>query len=84
MASVGITRKLFIDSRFKVAGTDSDFLIELPVDVDCSRTSSFFVASCSFANTFSTVMQSNNLFYFIVDNGGSFPSIYVAVIPQGS
>ena len=84
MASVGITRKLFIDSRFKVAGTDSDFLIELPVDVDCSRTSSFFVASCSFANTFSTVMQSNNPFYFIVDNGGSFPSIYVAAIPLGS
>ena len=84
MASVGITRKLFIDSRFKVAGTDSDFLIELPVDVDCSRTSSFFVASCSFANTFSTVMQSNNLFYFIVDNGLSFPSICVAAIPLGS
>ena len=84
MASVGITRKLFLDSRFKVSGTDSDFLIELPVDVDCTRTSSFFVASCSFANTFATIMQSNNLFYFIVDDGLSFPSIYVAAIPQGS
>ena len=82
--SVGVTRKLFIDSRFKVSGTDSDFLIELPVDVDCTRTSSFFVASCSFANTFATVMKTNNLFYFIVDDGLSFPSIYVAAIPEGS
>ena len=82
--SVGVTRKLFIDNPFKVDGTDSDFLIELPVDVDCTRTSSFFVASCSFANTFATVMNTNNLFYFIVDDGLSFPSIHVAAIPQGS
>ena len=55
MATVGVTRKIFFDSRYKVSGTDSDMLFELPVDVDCSRTSSFFVASCSFANTYSTI-----------------------------
>ena len=62
--SVGISRKLFLDSRFKVSGNDGDFLLELPVDVDCSRTSSFFVASCSFANTYQTVTQFNNLLSF--------------------
>ena len=55
MASVGATRKLFVDSRYKVSGTDSDFTIELPVDIDCTRTSSFFLASCSFAKIHQTV-----------------------------
>ena len=64
MASVGVTRKLFIDSKYKVSGSDSDFLVELPVDVDCSRTSSFFVASCSFANTYQTVTSFNQNLYF--------------------
>ena len=66
MASVRITRKLFLDSRYKVAGTDADFLIELPVDIDCTRTSSFFLSSCSFANTYQTVTEFNNLLYFFV------------------
>jgi len=65
MATVGVTRKLYIDSRYKVSGTDSDFLIELPVDVDCTRTSSFFVASCSFANTYQTITDKNNTLYVI-------------------
>jgi hypothetical protein len=65
MSTVGVTRKLYIDSRYKVSGTDSDFLIELPVDVDCTRTSSFFVASCSFANTYQTITDKNNTLYVI-------------------
>ena len=64
MASVGVVRKLFLDSRYKVSGTDADFLMELPCDVDCTRTSSFFVASCSFANTYQTITPFNNLLYY--------------------
>ena len=84
MASVGATRKLYIDSRYKVSGTDVDFLIELPVDVDCSRTSSFFVASCSFANTFQTVTPDNNKFWFFMqqDNGAAY-ILYVATVTPG-
>ena len=67
MSTSGTTRKLFLDSRFKVSGTDADFTLELPADVDCTRTSSFFVASCSFANTFSTVTAYNKFFYFILN-----------------
>ena len=65
MSNVGNTRKLFLDSRFKISGTDSDFTLELPQDVQCTRTASFFVASCSFANTFSTVTPYNGHFYWI-------------------
>ena len=69
--SIGTTRKLFIDSRYKTAGTDADFVIELPVDVNCTRTSSFFVASCSFANTYQTITPYNNkLYYFLIDVQG--------------
>jgi len=39
MSNVGNTRKLFLDSRFKISGTDSDFKLELPQDVQCTRTS---------------------------------------------
>ena len=85
MASVGVVRKLFLDSRFKVSGTDADFQIELPVDVDCTRTSSFFVASCSFANTYQTVTPFNQLFYFFVNNTTTgFKIIFAYPIPTGS
>ena len=57
--SIGATRTLFLDSRYKVSGTDADFTIVLAQDVNCTRTSSFYVASCSFANTFSTVTPYN-------------------------
>ena len=85
MASVGVVRKLFLDSRYKVSGTDADFLMELPYDVDCTRTSSFFVASCSFANTYQTVTQFNNIFYWL----GKVPNtnitfVYAKTLPVGA
>ena len=86
--SIGTTRKLFIDSRYKTAGTDADFVIELPVDVNCTRTSSFFVASCSFANTFQIITPYNNkLYYFLIDMQGIIhPPIvlYVTTIAPGA
>ena len=62
-------RKLFIDSRWRSSGDHSDFTIELPDDVDTTRTSSVYLASCSFANTFETVLQgvNDNLFAIVQD-----------------
>ena len=90
MASVGITRKLFLDSRYKVAGTDADFLIELPVDIDCTRTSSLFLSSCSFANTYQTVTEFNNMLYFFViivqgiPGGGNPIQLWMSPVPPGT
>ena len=90
MATAGNTKKLFLDSRYKVEGTDADFLIELPVDVDCTRTSSFFLSSCSFANTYQTVTAFNNLLYFFmiiaggVPGGGNPNVLFIVQIPPGT
>jgi hypothetical protein len=87
MSNVGNTRKLFLDSRFKISGTDSDFTIELPQDVQCTRTSSFFVASCSFANTYGAITDFNNKLYFLAihppPNFGPPCRLYVRTIPKG-
>ena len=86
MSNVGNTRKLFLDSRFKISGTDSDFTLELPQDVQCTRTSSFFVASCSFANTYGTITDFNNKIYFIsivAHPQGPPYRLYVRTIPKG-
>ena len=85
MGSIGVTRKIFIDSRYKVSGTDSDFVVELPKDVDCTRTSSFFLASCSLANTYSTITAGNNLFYYFIKNPAqAVILICVAPLPLGT
>ena len=85
MASAGTVRRLYIDSRYKVSGSDSDFVIGLPVDVDCTRTSSFFVSSCSFANVFPTVTLENNKFYFVRKNSTTDQyTLYIATLPRGA
>ena len=53
-------RKLSVDSRWRVSSDHSDFVIELPDDCDTTRTSSVYLASCSFANTFETVLPGIN------------------------
>ena len=84
MSNVGNTRKLFLDSRFKISGADSDFTLELPQDVQCTRTSSFFVASCSFANTFGTITPANNKFWYLSNSyAGTVYTLNVATIPSG-
>jgi hypothetical protein len=61
-------RKIFIDSRLRSAGTHGNFTIELPEDVDTSHTSSVFVSSLSFSNTFPTVMRGvNNTIYLLIN-----------------
>jgi len=76
MSNIGNIRKLFLDSRFKSSGSDADFILELPQDVQCTLTSSFYVASCSFANTFSTVSPYNRQFYWIERSRVAGQSIY--------
>jgi hypothetical protein len=87
MSNVGNTRKLFLDSRFKISGSDADFTLELPQDVHCTRTSSFVVASCSFANTFSTVTPYNGQLYWIERNQVAGQTLYfmtACIIPPGN
>jgi hypothetical protein len=78
--------KVFIDSRWRSSGTHADFTIELPRDIDTSRTASVYVASCSFSNTFETIIEDlNDRFYFLSEDnihappvplGGMFYALY--------
>ena len=86
MSNVGNTRKLFLDSRFKIAGNDADFTLELPQDVQCTRTSSFFVASCSFANSYGAITELNNKLYLLKIYPGlqGLNIFYIRTIPTGA
>ena len=57
-------RKLFIDSRSRASGYHNDFTVELPTDIDTTRTTSVFLASCSFSNTFQSVIAGVNQFLY--------------------
>ena len=52
--------KLSLDNRFKTSGTHGDFSIELP-DVASSRVAAVYLASCTFANIFGSVINTNQL-----------------------
>ena len=69
-------RKLFVDSRWRTSGSHNDFTIELPNDVDTTRTSSVYLASCSFSNTFETILPNVNdtLFLIAVDASDAVPA----------
>ena len=64
-------RKLFVDSRWRSSGSHNDFTIELPNDVDTTRTSSVYLASCSFSNTFETVLPNVNDRLFLIAEDAS-------------
>ena len=69
-------RKLFVDSRWRSSGGHNDFTIELPNDVDTTRTSSVYLASCSFSNTFETVLSGvNDRLYYISKDTAHVPSV---------
>lgn len=84
-ASAGNYRKVFVDSRWRIAGDHNSFTIELPNDVATTRTSSVYLASCSFSNTFETVTAGvNDKLYCIVTRvGSSVASTAVATISPG-
>jgi hypothetical protein len=63
-------RKLFIDSRHRSSGDHNNFTVELPRDVDTSRTSSMYLGSCSFSNTMETVSVGVNDRLFVVADTG--------------
>ena len=76
-------RKLFIDSRARSSGYHNNFTVELPSDVDTTRTTSVYLASCSFSNTCQSIIAGvNQNFYFIMRRGPDTFGIAYAV-PAG-
>ena len=74
MASSNTYKKIFIDSRWRTSGDNNDFTIELTDDVDTTRTTSVYLASCSFANTFETILPGvNDNFYVVAQDVANAP-----------
>ena len=78
-------RKIFIDSRWRTTGNHNDFQIELPNDIATTATTTVYLASCSFSNTFQTVTAGvNDKLYLLSQTlnngqliGAPFPEIVV-------
>jgi hypothetical protein len=57
-------RKVFIDTRYRVSGTNSDFTINLPFNCNYSENTKMFVDDIILPNVVKTVNENNNKLYF--------------------
>ena len=64
-------RHLYIDSRFRTSGTDSDFTVSLPENVNLPSGTRCYVSACSFSNVFYTLERDvNNRLYMVIQANG--------------
>ena len=63
-------RHLFIDSRFRTSGTDSDFTVNLTENITLPLGARCYLASVSFSNVFMTIEQGvNDELYCLIKHG---------------
>jgi hypothetical protein len=82
MSSRNHYAKVFFDSRWRSAGDHNSFTIELPNDLDTTRTASVYLASCSFSNTFKSVEAGVNDRLYVLrrpSGGGTKTAWYVPI-----
>jgi hypothetical protein len=71
-------------SSWRTTGDHNDFSVELPIDVDTTATSSVYVASVSFSNTFETITAGVNDRLFILSRTlGNLPSANIVAVSPG-
>ena len=58
-------RRIYIDSRYRSSGTDSDFTYDLPVSLEIPDNTIGFVDSVFFPNVFTSIHDLNNRLYLI-------------------
>ena len=64
-------RHLYIDSRSRTSGTDSDFTVSLQENINLPLGARCLVASVSFSNAFYTLERDvNNRLYMAIQNNG--------------
>ena len=63
-------RHLFIDSRFRTSGTDSDFTVNLTENITLPLGARCYLASVSFSNVFMTIEEGvNDKLYCVIKHG---------------
>ena len=58
------TRKIYVDSRRKIKGTNSNFTFQLPAPIELFKASRVWIDSVSLPNTFESIHQGNRFLYF--------------------
>ena len=56
-------RRIYIDSRFRTSGTDSDFTYDLPRSIEVPDNTIAFVDSVLLPNVFTSLNENNNRLY---------------------
>ena len=81
-------RKLYIDSRARSSGTDSDFDVVLPEVIECSPSQVVYVTGVTFPNVFYTVETGiDDRFYAIITvtaSGQTTSQAFYYTIPPGN
>ena len=65
-------RHLFIDSRYRTVGSDSDFSINLNETVETEQGARCFVGGVTFANVFYTIEKNLSDIWYVEVNGGAY------------
>ena len=64
-------RRIYIDSRLRSGGTDSDFTYDLPRGIEIPDSTIAFVDSVFCPNVFTTLHELNNRLYVIEGENGA-------------
>ena len=77
-------RHLFIDSRFRTSGTDSDFTVNLTENISLPLGVRCFLANISFSNVFYTIEEGVNDRLFVAIRHGDVVGGYSFPLFQGN
>ena len=78
-------RHLFIDSRFRTSGTDSDFTLNLPENINLPLGARCFIASVSFSNVFYSIEENvNDKLYVAIKHGDTVGGYSFKLLPGSS
>jgi hypothetical protein len=73
--------RLYIDSRFKVNGTDGSFLYELPETVDLPRGTVAYLSEFCCSASWDTIGEGRNDRFYVVEDTGQ---ARIVTIPAGA
>ena len=76
-------RRIYIDSRLRSSGTDSDFTYDLPRSIEVPDQTIAFVDSILLPNVFTTLNENNNRLY-VSETVGSTTTEHTYLLPEGN
>ena len=72
-----LIRKVFVDSRFRSEGTNSDFTIDLPFSIETVQNTVAFVDDITVPHSWTSIGDNNRYLYIAERVGSSSPYNYV-------